>query len=273
MGSKATLPVHIETPWHKNQLERWKRKENECSLVSVEPQWVFLVSTFGCYCCCFGWIGISCQDLSNKAYRILFVFYSILRHRNNQYRKLCLFKKLHGHCDVPRPYLEDPKVSLNKINYFLLSIVLGTLETNHCIFIFKFFEKLEQLSNWVYNQRSEYSRKKRGLKSSLTDGRELKLNEIQFRWTILGRKFYDSDNSSSCDNTKNCTTTATETSTAVAASSSSTGNSPDRDGTTCTVKLFNTTFSPTSVIHHHHQYGNGGGNDSLLVSELLKLKG
>jgi hypothetical protein len=45
-----------------------------------------------------------------------------------------------------------------------------------------------QLSNWVFNQRSEYSRKQRGLKSSLTAEREAKLIEIDFRWTILKKK-------------------------------------------------------------------------------------
>eukprot|EP00526_Cylindrotheca_closterium_P018352 CAMPEP_0113601508 /NCGR_PEP_ID=MMETSP0017_2-20120614/266_1 /TAXON_ID=2856 /ORGANISM="Cylindrotheca closterium" /LENGTH=364 /DNA_ID=CAMNT_0000509805 /DNA_START=24 /DNA_END=1118 /DNA_ORIENTATION=- /assembly_acc=CAM_ASM_000147 len=72
---------------------------------------------------------------------------------DNQYKKLCEYKAKHGNCHVPRPYPADPK-----------------------------------LSNWVFNQRSEYSRKQRGMKNSLTVEREAKLDTLNFRWAIMGKK-------------------------------------------------------------------------------------
>ena len=49
-----------------------------------------------------------------------------------------------------------------------------------------------KLSNWVFNQRSEYSRKQRGMKNSLTKEREAKLDSLNFRWAIMGKKKADS---------------------------------------------------------------------------------
>eukprot|EP00980_Cylindrotheca_fusiformis_P007464 scaffold1538_cov109-Cylindrotheca_fusiformis.AAC.6 len=68
---------------------------------------------------------------------------------DTHYHALCQYKLRFGNCNVPRPYPENPK-----------------------------------LSNWVYNHRSEYSRKRRGLKNNLTAGREAKLNAIGFAWVL-----------------------------------------------------------------------------------------
>lgn len=68
---------------------------------------------------------------------------------DTHYKALCLYKRRYENCNVPRPYPENPK-----------------------------------LSNWVYNHRSEYSRKRRGLKNNLTAEREEKLNAIGFSWVL-----------------------------------------------------------------------------------------
>lgn len=69
---------------------------------------------------------------------------------------LCQYKKRYGNCNVPRPYADNPK-----------------------------------LSNWVYNHRSEYSRKRRGLKNNLTSGREAKLNSVGFAWILKQKSNQD----------------------------------------------------------------------------------
>jgi hypothetical protein len=98
-------------------------------------------------------------------------------YRDNQYRKLCEYNQLHGHCHVPRPYPEDPKVR----TIFLETGSIGLPVISPSPYAF-------QSSNWVFNQRSEYSRKQRGLKNSLNAEREAKLDAINFRWCILGNK-------------------------------------------------------------------------------------
>jgi hypothetical protein len=76
---------------------------------------------------------------------------------DTHYQALCQYKLHYGNCNVPRPHPDNPK-----------------------------------LSNWVYNHRSEYSRKRRGLKNNLTADREIKLNTIGFAW-VLKQKYPDDE--------------------------------------------------------------------------------
>merc|ERR1711935_1163022 len=73
---------------------------------------------------------------------------------DRQYKALCLYNRHYGDCNVPRTYPENPK-----------------------------------LSNWVYNNRKEYSRKRRGLKNNLNAEREEKLNAIGFTWILKKQTF------------------------------------------------------------------------------------
>jgi hypothetical protein len=75
---------------------------------------------------------------------------------DTHYQALVEYKKRYGNCNVPRPYPDNPK-----------------------------------LSNWVYNHRSEYSRKRRELKNNLTREREEKLDAIGFAWVLKQKTNYN----------------------------------------------------------------------------------
>lgn len=92
------------------------------------------------------------DDREQKLRAIGFVWNASSTSWDTHYQALCEYKKVHAHCNVPRPYQKNPK-----------------------------------LSNWVYNHRSEYSRKRRGLKHNLTADREAKLNAIGFAWVLKQR--------------------------------------------------------------------------------------
>lgn len=81
---------------------------------------------------------------------------------DTHYHALVEYKKRYGNCNVPRPYADNPK-----------------------------------LSNWVYNHRSEYSRKRRGLKNNLTEEREEKLNSLGFAWVLKQKGSHNHLDSSS----------------------------------------------------------------------------
>jgi hypothetical protein len=168
-------------------------------------------------------------------------------HRDNQYRKLCEYKQLHGHCHVPRPYPEDPKVR----TIFLQTASIGLLIISLSSYAF-------QSSNWVFNQRSEYSRKQRGLKNSLNAEREAKLDAINFRWSILGnhkKKF-------SKKNTKIPSESHAE-SKFITAVNPILQHAQYYHGN-LTFSLYKQQQQQAAAIAHQ---------DQLIVSELLKLKG
>ena len=68
-----------------------------------------------------------------------------------RYKSLVSFKDTYGHCNVPRKYPED-----------------------------------KELARWVALQRTEYKKRQEGKTSPMSDERMMKLNSIQFRWSIRG---------------------------------------------------------------------------------------
>jgi hypothetical protein len=71
---------------------------------------------------------------------------------NQRYHELCLYKELHGHCNVPRTLLQNP-----------------------------------QLGTWINTQRKQYRLLKLGQHSQMTPHRIVQLETLGFSWTKCGK--------------------------------------------------------------------------------------
>ena len=67
---------------------------------------------------------------------------------NILYERLAAFKRMHGHCQVPKGFKQD-----------------------------------KELANWVRNQRLEYTNKLRGKKNRMTEDRQVRLEALGFKWS------------------------------------------------------------------------------------------
>ena len=140
---------------------------------------------------------------------------------DDQFSQLVLFESQHKHCDVPRSFPENQKLSnwvsyqrkeyrkkkngepsqitddrvrrLEEIGFrwevqasawddMFSQLVLFESQHKHCDVPRSFPEK--KLANWVMNQRRFYKKKKNGEPSQITDDRVRQLEEIGFRWSI-----------------------------------------------------------------------------------------